>query len=259
MKQYARFIGITLGLVLTIGPVTAALALTEEETKRTEALIPLLDGEKEFWAIGEFVHIGPPAIPILAKGLQHPSRHVRINAIETMYLIKDKSAVPFLNNAAANMEDIPAVREKALRVAIRLDPSNALPALQAMAEDPSDAIRNAVTHESQYVKDKAVIDLLIALLADDSQSVADGAFRTLWGLTGRLVERQDFAQSTKEQRVAWSKDWAQWWADHRDKFQFRPERSGLRSEPFIPPGGFPMPPLLEKPVSPLPRDPDKIY
>src|SRR2546426_8724695 len=56
------FVGILLiGLVLTLGTLSAALALTEEETKRAEALIPLLDGEQEFWAIGEFVHIGPPA------------------------------------------------------------------------------------------------------------------------------------------------------------------------------------------------------
>src|SRR5437667_1941315 len=130
-----------IGLVLTLGTLPAALALTEEETKRAEALIPLLDGEQEFWAIGEFVHIGPPAIPVLAKGLRHPSRRVRINAIETMSMIKDKAAVPFLDAVAANEEEIPAVREKALRVAVRMDPLRAVSALQAMAKDPSETIR----------------------------------------------------------------------------------------------------------------------
>src|SRR2546427_327114 len=106
---------VALALVLSLGPAPAALALTEEETKRAEALIPLLDGEQEFWAIGEFVHIGPQALPVLAKALQHPSRRIRINAIETMFMIKDKAAVPILNSVAANEEEIPAVREKALR------------------------------------------------------------------------------------------------------------------------------------------------
>src|SRR5207247_4812727 len=131
------------------------------ETKRAEALIPLMDGEQEFWAIGEFVHFGPPAIPVLAKGVRHPSRRVRINAIETMSMIKDKAAVPILNAVAANEEEIPAVREKALRVAIRVDPAQAVPALQAMATDPSEMSRHAVVTASHVVKDKAVIDLLI--------------------------------------------------------------------------------------------------
>src|SRR2546428_7629654 len=128
-----------LGVALVLGPAPAALALTEEETKRAEALIPLLDGEQEFWAIGEFVHIGPPAIPVLAKGVRHPSRRVRINAIETMSMIKDKAAVPILNAVAANEEEIPAELDKALPHAIPVDPAPAVAALEAIAQDPSEA------------------------------------------------------------------------------------------------------------------------
>lgn len=243
---------LALAVVTALGPAPAALALTEEETKRAEALIPLLDGAQEFWAIGEFVHIGAPSIPVLAKGLQHSSRRVRINAIETMSMIKDKAAVPVLNAVAANAEEIPAVREKALRVAVRLDPAHAVPALEAMAKDPSETIRNAVVSESRIVKDKAVIDLLITLLADDSSSVADGAFRTLWNFTGRMVEGQDFIQSTKEERVAWAKDWARWWAGNRGTFQFAPDRPAEPPPIMIPPGGFPMPPV-DKPIQPPPE------
>lgn len=210
-------------LALAAIALPSSAGLTEEETKRAEAVIPLLDGRQEFWAIGEFVHMGPPAVPILVKGLTHPSRRVRTNLIEALYLIRDKSAAPALTTVAANPEEIPAVREKALRVAIQLDPSIATPALQAMAKDRDEGIRNAVAHESRRVKDKAVIDMLIEMLADDSSSVADGALRTLWGFTGRVVERQDFAQSTKEQRVVWSRDWAEWWQQKRDEFRFTAE------------------------------------
>jgi hypothetical protein len=206
------------------GHTSLALALTEAETKRAEALIPLLDGGQSFWAIGEFVHLGPPAIPILVQALSHPSRRVRINAIEAMYLIKDKSAIQSLNALAANPKEIPAVREKALRVAIRLDPTSAMPALEMMAHDGEEAIRHTVITESRAVKDKAVIDLLIALLADDIPSIADGAAQALYGFTGRLVERQDFLQSTPAQRRAWSEDWAHWWDEHRDSFNFAAHR-----------------------------------
>lgn len=215
-----RFVAVVLSLGLLLGPLSAAFALTEEETKRAEALIPMLDSQQELWAIGEFAHLGPPAVPVLAKALQHQSRRVRMNAIETLSLIKDKAAVPALSALAANSQEVPAVREKALRVIVRLDSANALPALQAMAADPSVGIRNAVAHESRFVRDKAAIDLLIAMLADDVPIVAEGAWRTLYGFTGRQVDRQDFSQSTKEQRRAWSLDWAQWWRDARETFRF---------------------------------------
>lgn len=250
----SRFVAAVLGLCLLMGAVPTALALTDEETKRAEALIPMLDGKQELWAIGEFVHLGPQAVPVLAKALQHPSRRVRMNTIETLSLIKDKSAVPPLSTLAANAQEMPAVREKALRVIVRLDAGNALPALQAMASDPSDGVRNAVANESRLVRDKAVIELLIAMLADDARSVADGAHRTLYGFTGRLVDRQDFIQSTKEQRVAWSRDWAQWWGANRSTFQFAPERSSSPTIPAVPPpGGFPMPPVPDKPI-PAPEE-----
>ncbi len=189
-----------------------------QEARRAEALIPLLEGRQEFWALGEFVHLGPPAVPVLIKALHDPSRRIRLNAIEAMYLIKDKSALSGLTAVAANSKELPVVREKALRVAIRLDPENAMPALEAMARDPDEIIRNAVVSESRQIKNSAVIELLIPMLGDDASSVADGALRTLYGLTGRLVERQDFLQSTKEQRVSWSKEWAEWWEATRNKF-----------------------------------------
>ena len=222
MLRLSRWVFLTVALSVAGSAVvvSSGFALTDDEMRRAEALIPLLEGAQEFWAIGEFVHSGPPVVPILEKALHHPSRRVRLNAIESMYLIKDPSAVAALTTVASNLEELPAVREKALRVAIRLDPSNAVPALKGLSTDANETLRNAVVNESRLVKDKAVIDLLIALLADDKPSVADGALRTLYGFTGRLVDRQDFMQSTKEERVAWAKDWEMWWSENRDKFQF---------------------------------------
>ncbi|MDH4188285.1 MAG: hypothetical protein OEV08_14940, partial [Nitrospira sp.] len=42
--------------------------LTDEEVRRAEALLPLLEGKQEFWAMGEFVHLGEPVVPVLVKG-----------------------------------------------------------------------------------------------------------------------------------------------------------------------------------------------
>ena len=41
--------------------------LTPQEVQRAEALLPLLEGAQEFWAMGEFVHLGEPSVPVLAK------------------------------------------------------------------------------------------------------------------------------------------------------------------------------------------------
>src|SRR2546421_12690123 len=89
----ALFVGFC-SLCVMVSPL---LALTVEETKRAEALIPLLEGAQEYWAIGEFVHLGPPAVPGLINALKHPSRRVRENAHEALYFIHDKSVVPALH------------------------------------------------------------------------------------------------------------------------------------------------------------------
>src|SRR5687767_3809164 len=58
--------------------------LTPEEVQRAEALLPLLEGPQEFWAMGEFVHLGEPVVPVLAKGLTMPGPRIRYNTIETI-------------------------------------------------------------------------------------------------------------------------------------------------------------------------------
>ena len=51
--------------------------LTAEEVQRAEALLPLLEGKQEFWAMGEFVHLGEPSVPVLVKGLSMPGPRIR--------------------------------------------------------------------------------------------------------------------------------------------------------------------------------------
>ena len=62
--------------------------LTPEEVQRAEALLPLLEGKQEFWAMGEFVHLGEPAVPVLVKGLTMPGPRIRYNVIETISMLK---------------------------------------------------------------------------------------------------------------------------------------------------------------------------
>ena len=99
--------------------------LTAVEVQRAEALLPLLEGTQEFWAMGEFVHLGEPSVPVLVKGLTMPGPRIRYNVIETISMLKAASAVPALVTAAQEPNEIPRVREHALRVAVRLDAAKA--------------------------------------------------------------------------------------------------------------------------------------
>ena len=68
--------------------------LGPEELKRAEALLPLLEGKQELWAIGEFVHLGKPVVPVLTKALAMPSPRIRYNAIETSVVSTPSQAGP---------------------------------------------------------------------------------------------------------------------------------------------------------------------
>lgn len=202
--------------------------LSPEELTRAEALLPLLEGKQEFWAMGEFVHLGEPSAPALIKALAMPSPRIRYNAIETISMIKAVSAVPALVSTAKDMNEIPRVREHAVRVAIRLDPSKAPDAIQAMATDANPSIRKAAAFEARYVRQKSVIPILISLVTDEERFVALSAVHSLWLLTRHETEFHDWDSSTKQDRMAWVSEWVEWWNDYKDVFEIpepaRPKR-----------------------------------
>ncbi|HEX5645416.1 MAG TPA: HEAT repeat domain-containing protein [Nitrospira sp.] len=202
--------------------------LSPEELTRAEALLPLLEGKQEFWAMGEFVHLGEPSVPALIKALAMPSPRIRYNAIETISMIKAVSAVPALVGTAKDMNEIPRVREHAVRVAVRLDPSQAPDAIQAMATDGNASIRKAAAFEARYVRQKSVIPILISLVADEERFVALSAVHSLWVLTRHETEFHDWDASTKQDRMAWVSEWVEWWNDYKDVFEIpepaRPKR-----------------------------------
>jgi hypothetical protein len=205
-------------------------ALTPEEIQRAEALLPLLEGKQEFWAMGEFVHLGEPGVPVLVKALTMPGPRIRYNAIETISMLKSVSAVPSLITTAKEPNEIPRVREHALRVAVRIDPSKAPEAIEVMSKDPNSTIRKAAAFESRYVREKAVIPILIEMIADKERFVALSAVQSLWILTLHETEFHDWETSTKEDRQAWMTEWTDWWNVEKDTFQI-PEprrRSGGR-------------------------------
>lgn len=193
-------------------------ALSPEELQRAEALIPLLEGKQEFWAMGEFVHLGEPAVPVLVKALSMPGPRIRYNAIETISMLKAVSAVPSLITVAKEPNEIPRVREHALRVAIRIDPSKAPEAIQVMSKDNNSTIRKAAAFESRYVRDKAVIPILIEMIGDAERFVAISAVQSLWVLTLRETEFRDWETSTKEDREQWMAEWQEWWSFEKDSF-----------------------------------------
>lgn len=185
--------------------------LTEAELKRAEALLPLLEGRQELYVIGEFVHLGKPVVPILVKALTMPSPRVRYNAIETLSIIKDSQAVPDLLKSATNTEEMTRVRAHALRVAVKLDPSQVLPALQALVKDQSDTMRRTVAFEARHVRHKEVPSVLIDLLADSKRYVSVTALESFLKLTRYAGKPHDWQGSTQEQRKQWAQEWRDWW------------------------------------------------
>lgn len=202
--------------------------LGPEELKRAEALLPLLEGKQEFWAMGEFVHMGPPAVPVLLKALTMPGSRIRYNAIETLLMIKDPGAVPALAEVAKEPNEMPRVREHALRAAVRLNPALAPPVIEVMATDPNASIRKVAAFESRYVRQKAVVPVLIGLLSDPERFVSISAIHSLWLLTRHESEMHDWDSSTKENRQEWAQEWVEWWASVRETFELpdprRPKR-----------------------------------
>lgn len=193
--------------------------LTPEEVQRAEALLPLLEGKQEFWAMGEFVHLGEPSVPVLVKGLAMPGPRIRYNVIETISMLKAASAVPALVAAAKEPNEIPRVREHALRVAVRLDAAKAVDAIEVMAKDQNSSIRKAAAFEARYVREKPVVPVLIGMITDEERFVALSAVQSLWILTRHETEFHDWEASTKQDRQEWSTEWLEWWNSQKDSFE----------------------------------------
>jgi hypothetical protein len=202
---------------VTVPPNTKPL--TQEELQRAEALLPLLEGKQEFWAMGEFVHLGESCVPVLVKALSMPGPRIRYNAIETLSMLNASAAVPALANTAKDPNELPRVREHALRVAIRLDPSKTPEAIQAMAKDQNSSIRKSAAFGSRYVREKAVVPILIGMIADDERFVAMSAVQSLWILTLHETEFHDWDASTKTERQEWMAEWTEWWNGEKETFQ----------------------------------------
>jgi len=185
--------------------------LSEEEMKRAEALLPLLEGRQELYIMGEFVHLGKPVVPVLVKALKMPGTRLRYNAIETLSIIEDPRAVPNLLDTALDINEITRVRERALRVAVKLDPVQSIPALKTIVHDKSDTMRRAVAYLSRFVRDTETPPLLIQLLGDAERYVAVTALESFWRLTRYAGEPHDWQGSTQEQRKQWAQEWKTWW------------------------------------------------
>jgi hypothetical protein len=193
--------------------------LSPEELQRAEALLPLLEGKQEFWAMGEFVHLGEPVVPVLVKGLTMPGPRIRYNAIETLSMLHATGAVPSLLTTAKEPNEIPRVREHALRVAVRLDPAKTPEAIAVMAKDQNSSIRKAAAFEARYVREKAVVPILIGMIADDERFVGLSAVQSLWILTRHETEFHDWDTSTKQDRQEWTVEWMEWWNSTKDSFE----------------------------------------
>ena len=202
-------------------------SLTAGEVQRAEALLPLLEGAQEFWAMGEFVHLGEPSVPVLVKGLTMAGPRIRYNTIETISMLKAVSAVPALAAVAKEPNEIPRVREHALRVAVRLDMTKVIDAIEAMATDQNSSIRKAAAFEARYVREKAMVPVLIGMITDAERFVALSAVQSLWILTRHETEFHDWETSTTQDRQEWAAEWLEWWNGQKESFEMSdPKRSG---------------------------------
>lgn len=212
---------------VSVAPNTKAL--TPEELQRAEALLPLLEGKQEFWAMGEFVHLGESVLPVVTKALTMSGPRIRYNAIETLSMIKAPAAVPALLETAKLSSEIPRIREHALRVAVRLDPLQTPPAIQVMGKDANSVIRKAAAFEARYVRHKDVIQPLIDLVGDEERFVAMSAVQSLWMLTRHETEFHDWDASNQQDRQVWAQEWTEWWNQSKDTFELPEPRARKRA------------------------------
>lgn len=178
--------------------------------------------------MGEFVHLGEPVVPVVTKALTMPGPRIRYNAIETLSMLKSPTAAPALIETAKQANELPRIREHALRVAIRLDPGAAPSAIEVMAKDPNSVIRKSAAFEARYVRNKGVIQPLIDLVADDERYVAISALQSLWMLTRHETEFHNWENSSKQDRQIWVQEWTDWWSGAKDSFEI-PEVKRRRS------------------------------
>ncbi len=191
--------------------------LDVEGQERLASLLPLLDGKQELWVMGEFVHFGKHSVPHLIKALKMPGPRVRFNAVETLSMIKDPSAVPALVEVAMEPNEESKIRSHALRVATRLDPNQVIPAIEVMVKDPNSTIRNTAVFEARFVHRKEVLPLIISAIADSEQFVSITARDSFWKLTRFSGAIHDWEVSTQEDRKEWAKEWWEWWETNKDR------------------------------------------
>jgi hypothetical protein len=200
----------------------APTELSEKDRERLESLIPLLEGQQEYWAIGEFVHYGKHSVPYLVKALKQPGPRLRYNAIETLSMIKEPSSVPGLLEVAMDENEMSRIRSHAIRTATRIDPSQVLPAIQEMAKDPNSTIRSTAVFEARRVRQKEILPIIIGVIPDPEQYVSITARDSFWVLTGFIGSPHDWETSTPNDRKEWAKEWWAWWEEHKGKFDSPP-------------------------------------
>ncbi|MDR4493199.1 MAG: HEAT repeat domain-containing protein [Nitrospirales bacterium] len=205
--------------------------LSEQEKARLDALVPLLAGKQEFWAMGEFVHYGKHSVPYLIKALSLPGDRVRYNAVETMAMIKDPASVPALLERAVDTKEVPRVRAHAIRVATRIDPLQVVPAIAEMVKDENSTIRSTAVFEARHVPLKEILPIIIGVIPDPEQYVAITARDSFWVLTKFGGQIHDWEISTPEDRKQWVQEWWDWWEEFKKNSQQAPNSEQVPTPP----------------------------
>lgn len=196
--------------------------LDETGIKRARALIPLLGSAASFWAMGEFNHLGRPAIPVLREALRDKDPKVRRNAVEVLSWMPDAQAAPDLLERALDPQEVPNVRIQAFRLAAAVAPESIADALLVLTKEENSSMRMEAARAAVRVKDKRVVSAMIGLLQDEQAFVAVSAINALWTLTKHPSEDHDWAYSRQHERAEWSQEWIDWWKAEGERFEFPP-------------------------------------
>jgi HEAT repeat protein len=124
------------------------------------------------------------ASPFLKQSLKSPEHYVRANAARALGELHDTSAAPNLIQTIKNERDNGVIEQSALALEM-LKATDALPALKAKANNPSEQTRISILGAIEVLGSKREVPFFASLLNDKSKVVAEFSAHSIERITGQ--------------------------------------------------------------------------